>query len=244
MNNYTYTSFNEEEWLNRVFPIAVLSIFCSVLGSNTVFYFLQCLNYPVNSFVRIILATVFVQFGLLVPLLLFFRFFDSGSIVQIFKEKLKFIKFSRQYFFTAVKIEFIIFIPLCFSALLIHKMLVYFGLNPVSPLMKLMENADIRGVIVVALISVFIAPLGEEIIFRRIFYSFSNKMMSRVPAVLTTSFLFAILHGGIVQIIPLTVFGCILQFLYIKYESLYPCIILHSFHNFVLMTIFIALFLK
>ena len=232
--------YDENKWLKIAFPVAIFSIFCSLTVPNVIFLVAQYLGCIPDSFMRIALGTVPVQLSLLLPILIAAFLHGRKFSISDVKRKLKLISWSNKYIIEALKVELIIFIPLCVLTFAIHFLIIYFGYDPSSPITNLLAVADLKGVLLIFFASVFIAPIAEEIIFRRIFFSFSIKVMSRNSAVIITSFLFATLHGGLVQIIPLTLFGCVLQVLYIKHKSLYPCLILHSLHNFIMMSLFLV----
>jgi membrane protease YdiL (CAAX protease family) len=231
-------NFNEFKWLKIAFPVAVFSIFCSLTLPKIIFLAILYFDININSFFRILLGTIPVQLSLLLPILITIFILRKKTEIAGIKNKLKIFRWNKKYLLEALKIELIIFLPLCILTYAIHSLLIRLGYNPSSPITVLLSTADLKGIILIFVISVFLAPIAEEIIFRRIFFSFSVKLMSRNSAIIITSFLFAALHGGLVQIVPLALLGCILQTLYIKYDSIYPCLILHALHNFIMMSLF------
>jgi hypothetical protein len=88
--------------------------------------------------------------------------------------------------------------------------------------------------------------LSEEIIFRRIIFSFLCPYTGALAAVVTTSFFFALIHQNLVHLPGLFILGILLQRLYIKYDSLYPAVFLHFLQNAVSMgmIIFLKSFIK
>jgi uncharacterized protein len=239
LENNDKRNFDEEKWLKIAFPVAVFSIFCSLTLPNVIFLLVQYLGFNINSFIRILLGTIPVQLSLLLPILIVIFILRKKTDIAGIKHKLNLQFWNKMYLLEAVKIELIIFLPLCILTYAIHSLLIRIGYNPASPITILLSTADFKGIILIFLVSVFIAPIAEEIVFRRIFYSFSAKLMNKYAAVVITSFLFAALHGGLVQIVPLALLGCILQVLYLKYDSIYPCLILHAVHNFIMMSLFV-----
>ena len=100
----------------------------------------------------------------------------------------------------------------------------------------------------VAVSVVILAPLFEEILFRRIIYSAirgglsyflinkEQKIRFRrhccAAAVISCSVIFALLHFDSLAAMPgIFVIGLFLQCIYLKYNSLYPAIILHAANN-------------
>lgn len=85
--------------------------------------------------------------------------------------------------------------------------------------------------------SVIVGPLVEEIIFRYILIGKLEKFNNRIITILLASFIFAIMHSGIINIIYTFFLGIILNIIYIKNKNLLYPIITHSSAN------LIALFL-
>lgn len=139
-------------------------------------------------------------------------------------------KFS--YFIYAFIIEIMLF-PL--MALLIFS----FGLllaktgipAKAPPVMELIKTCNWQSFAIIAFSAIIIAPLSEEIIFRRVFYGFLSKRMNAISAAVLVSALFAGIHQSILQFPALFILGLVLQFLYVRFNSLYPAIILHVFQN-------------
>ena len=234
-----YPAFDENKWLKFAFPVTIFSIFLSLTLPNIIFLILQYLNIKPDIFSLIILGTIPVQLSLIFPLWITAFILRNNISISGIKEKFKLCNWRNIYIIECIKVELIILIPLCLITYTVHSLLVYFDYSTSSPIEYLLSRADLKGIILIFFVSVFLAPIAEEIIFRRMFYSFSLKLMNKYAAITITSFLFAALHGGLVQILPLALLGCVLQLLYIKHKSIYPCLILHSIHNFIMMTLFI-----
>ena len=155
------------------------------------------------------------------------------------RHKLLLVNWNFHYLNIALLYEIVLFLPLMSLTVLIYFIASKFGYTYISPLAELLSGSGNYGIALVFLFSVFIAPIIEEIVFRRVIFTFVERMFGILPAVIATSLIFSFLHGGIIQIIPLFILGSILQYLYIKYNSLYPSILLHSFHNLIIMSLFV-----
>lgn len=75
-----------------------------------------------------------------------------------------------------------------------------------------------------------IAPIFEELFFRGLLLQALRRYGS-VFAIITTSLLFALSHGNIIQGIPVFFFSLILSYSCLKSESLYPSIFMHFVLN-------------
>ena len=85
-------------------------------------------------------------------------------------------------------------------------------------------------VILVLLLTVIIAPITEELIYR---YMFNNslKKYDKGQVALITSILFGLVHGNFFQILPAFIVGYILSCIYFKTNNILDTIIIHSTNN-------------
>lgn len=61
-----------------------------------------------------------------------------------------------------------------------------------------------------ALAAVIIAPIVEELVFRGLIYGVLKRQFGRVASMFFTSVLFAVVHGHLPSVVPLTVLACCL----------------------------------
>jgi membrane protease YdiL (CAAX protease family) len=80
-------------------------------------------------------------------------------------------------------------------------------------------------------VTVLIAPFVEEVIFRGILYPTMKQNGYRKLALWGTSLFFALVHGNIALILPLTFLAVILVFLYETTNNLLAPIITHTLFN-------------
>ena len=78
---------------------------------------------------------------------------------------------------------------------------------------------------------VYSAPVWEEIVFRGILQDGLEKSFSPVTSIIATGTIFGLIHFDPDQMIPLILLGCIFGWMYHKSQSVFPCIIAHSFVN-------------
>ena len=81
---------------------------------------------------------------------------------------------------------------------------------------------------------IFAGPVSEEIIYRVITLNQCKKIMNPLPAVLTSSLLFAAGHGQLTNITVIFAFGILLSAIYLKTNSFVLIAILHIVVNFTL----------
>ncbi len=85
------------------------------------------------------------------------------------------------------------------------------------------------------IITVFLAPLVEEIVFR---YSFSSFIKNRVVFVIVSSLLFGIMHGIGVVTLLYAFLGMMFAIIYIKTDNnVVACTMAHIINNVVAVTL-------
>ena len=82
-----------------------------------------------------------------------------------------------------------------------------------------------------AFIAIVIAPVVEETVFRGILFPFFRDLGWRWPGMIGTSVLFGILHVNLSSLLPLTIFGMGLCWLYERTGNLLICILTHAGFN-------------
>jgi membrane protease YdiL (CAAX protease family) len=76
-----------------------------------------------------------------------------------------------------------------------------------------------------------IAPVAEESVFRGILLPFLRDLGWRHTSIWGTGLLFGLMHGNMAAFVPLTVFGWLLAWLYVRTGNLAAPILAHSFFN-------------
>jgi uncharacterized protein len=85
--------------------------------------------------------------------------------------------------------------------------------------------------IVVAIDAAVIAPFVEELLFRGLLYGWLRSRWGVVPAVIVSSALFAVAHPYPPLMPALFAMGAVLAYVYERYKSLYPAVLLHGIQN-------------
>ncbi len=75
------------------------------------------------------------------------------------------------------------------------------------------------------------APVAEELAFRKTIFEFARGFAGTIPAVMLSATAFACSHGSLLQFPSLFALGLTLQWAYLRWGSLTPCIIIHAMHN-------------
>lgn len=86
-------------------------------------------------------------------------------------------------------------------------------------------------IIVVIFTSVILAPVIEEIFFRGFIYRVIKKHTGVISATLITGFLFGMAHGALASIVPLSIFGMFVCYIYERSGKLWVPMIAHAIFN-------------
>lgn len=112
------------------------------------------------------------------------------------------------------------------------KMETIFGETGDQAAVELLNSAKSHYTLIAIVISaVVLAPLGEELIFRGFLYGVSKKYTGPIFSIITSSLIFAVVHGHAPILLPLFIVGAILAIIYELSGSLWTSIILHSLFN-------------
>ena len=79
--------------------------------------------------------------------------------------------------------------------------------------------------------AIIVAPVAEEVIFRGYFYGVIRRYGGRIPAILTSSLLFAAIHVHLPSVPGLILLATILCLLYERTGSLWAPITMHAAFN-------------
>lgn len=95
----------------------------------------------------------------------------------------------------------------------------------------LMQSKGWDGRIAVAVVAVVAAPLTEELLFRGCLYGVIRSSYGRLPAILATSVLFALIHGHAPSLPGLIVLAAGLALIYERCGSLWAPVAMHASFN-------------
>jgi len=118
---------------------------------------------------------------------------------------------------------------------------------PVNWLQEYAQALNILGdkiTFVQILAVVIFAPVLEEVLYRGLILKSLQSGMPKIAALLIQALLFGIMHGQLLWICYSTFLGILLAVIKFKYNSLYPCILMHlSFNsaNYILKPLYIRI---
>ncbi len=97
--------------------------------------------------------------------------------------------------------------------------------------LTLAMSCDPLAFVLLAIAAVIIAPISEEILFRRVIYGFVAARIGITGSIIFTSLLFAMIHDSFVQFPALFLLGIAFQLMYLHFHSLYAALLLHFLNN-------------
>ena len=122
-----------------------------------------------------------------------------------------------------------------------HKLLSMMGitLKP-PPIEAILKNSDSSSLWLLCFGIIVLAPISEELIFRRFIFGFLAPHLGFLASMLLTAALFAGIHMSLYSLPALFLLGIGFQLIYLKFGSLYPAIIMHSFNNAIAVTLLLV----
>jgi membrane protease YdiL (CAAX protease family) len=85
--------------------------------------------------------------------------------------------------------------------------------------------------VLIAVFAVGLAPAVEEMLFRGVFFVFVRDLGRPRLALIGSALLFGMVHNNLAALLPLTVFGAALAWLYARTGNLLACIAAHATFN-------------
>jgi uncharacterized protein len=103
------------------------------------------------------------------------------------------------------------------------------GSNPLLPI--LLEGKDPIALALFFITTAIAAPIFEELLFRGFLLPSLTRYVSTSNAVILSGFIFALVHLSLSEVLPLTVLGILLGFVYARTQNLLASMLLHSLWN-------------
>jgi membrane protease YdiL (CAAX protease family) len=98
-------------------------------------------------------------------------------------------------------------------------------------ILPMIQDATPGGLLLIAVAAVTLAPLAEELVFRRILFACCRRFLGFAPAMVLTAAIFAAFHLSLVQWAPLFLLGLALQAAVQLSGSVWPAVAMHAVHN-------------
>lgn len=184
------------------------------------------LSYPNETFIAILLFLIQIII-IAIPLYLFTFRKHKAKLKDFGFRKIKTIKILK---FIGKAYLFWIIISLAVTQIFTYigqEIPGYQGQEPVIPAF----GEGTLAILATFIVAVLIAPFIEEIFFRGfILQTLVHKFNSRWGSVITAG-LFALFHFQPQGIIPIFLLGIIINWIFLRSRSIWPCIIFHALNN-------------
>lgn len=127
----------------------------------------------------------------------------------------------------------IVILPIAWSLMRVSVLVLEWAGVTVEPqaAIRVMETLENHQLVWHGLATVLVAPFAEELIFRGILYPAIKQHGYHKLALWGTSLIFALIHGSLALVVPLTVLAILLTLLYETTNNLISAIIAHSLFN-------------
>jgi membrane protease YdiL (CAAX protease family) len=103
------------------------------------------------------------------------------------------------------------------------------GSNPILPVV--LENQDRVALLLFFVTAAIAAPIFEELLFRGFLLPSLTRYFPIWGAIALSSLIFAVAHLSLSEVLPLTVLGMVLGFVYTRSGNLLSSMLLHSLWN-------------
>ena len=95
----------------------------------------------------------------------------------------------------------------------------------------LRESSSVARLAYMGLVTIVLAPVAEEILFRGILFTSVLQFKGRWVAIVSNSLLFGVIHSNLLTLVPLIVMAVMLTLLYERTRNLLAPIVAHSLFN-------------
>ncbi len=99
------------------------------------------------------------------------------------------------------------------------------------PILELVMSCDGSTLVALGIAVVVLAPIAEELMFRRFLFGFLAARWGTPAALIVVSLVFAAAHDSLLQFPGLFLLGIAFQLVYLHFRSLYPAILMHAYNN-------------
>ncbi|MCA9791326.1 MAG: CPBP family intramembrane metalloprotease [Candidatus Eremiobacteraeota bacterium] len=120
--------------------------------------------------------------------------------------------------------------PVVFLATQLTQLLSGRSAGSTNPMLEMLTNVS-TGVFWLVLLAAVVGPMFEEFLFRGVIYGNLRRALPVGPAMAVSAFIFALVHGDFMAILPLAGLGAMFAALYEKTGSLWPSMVCHALWN-------------
>ena len=153
------------------------------------------------------------------------------------------LRFNPFPFFKAAGYSILFFVGIIIFEAIWISFLGVLGVTPpdsATPIVE-MYGSSALAFVVIFILTVVIAPFVEEVFFRSFLYQAFRKRYGVTVGILISAVIFGLFHFSFLVVLPVFVLiGIFLGYIFEKFHSVYPAIMLHALNNFVFFVILVA----
>gem|GEM_PF-1129582 len=153
------------------------------------------------------------------------------------------LRFNPFPFFKAAGYSILFFIGIIIFEAIWISFLGVLGVTPpdsATPIVE-MYGSSALAFVVIFILTVVIAPFVEEVFFRSFLYQAFRKRYGVTVGILISAVIFGLFHFSFLVVLPVFVLiGIFLGYIFEKFHSVYPAMMLHALNNFVFFVILVA----
>ena len=229
VESYEQKKNKQRKFFSRIFLGLFIYLLCFNLLATVVFIIAQLTMSPesyaalAENQSAIVLISSAIQYGIALPIFLLI----TKNMQTSEKKKKKKLPFSEFIILITVA-ELLMFIGSLISTLLNNMIGTLINKVPENDLTGLVENTPIW---LIFIIMVVIAPIVEEIVFRKVIIDRLSIYGDHV-AIIFSAVAFGLMHGNLYQLFYATMLGALLGYIYTTTRDVKYTIALHAVVNF------------
>ena len=235
MPNQYMSDVKDDRWLHAAFPALVVALATSALLPWGAARMMRGADDSHGLFILILICTVPAQILMLLPIAFTASFIDQ---CRGLRRKLGMINWKATYWREVACVAAGLLPAMLVVAVIAEAVLCLLDIKSVPPIEVLLRRADYKGLLLILVTAAVVAPVVEELAFRRVIFGFFRAHVGTVPAIVITSTAFAAVHGSYSQVAPLFILAVVLQLMYVRHNSVLPCMLLHFLNNSIALSIF------
>lgn len=221
--------YREQKWSFRDMIIVILSIICLILTSNIILILLNAGEFLLKSeYKNLLTLGLFLLQEAIFLLPLYFL------LIKKYRFRLADLRLNKIKLWEAVKWVLkgfgIVIIFNAFILILIGPEAELPGFKPQDPHVTIFDTSPM-GILIAIAVFIFIAPVVEEILFRGfILQTLLNKFRPWIASAISAG-IFALIHFEFQSIGIILFLALVLNWIFMRSKSLWPCIGFHMLNN-------------
>ncbi len=166
-----------------------------------------------------------------------------GLVYLLIGGRIDALAFKKFPFFKAAGYSILFFVAVIIFEVIWVQFLRIVGITPpdsAAPIIE-MYGSTALAFVVIFILTVLVAPFVEEVFFRSFLYQAFRKRYGVTAGILISAIVFGFFHFSFLAALPVFILiGIFLGYIFEKFHSVYPAIMLHALNNFVFFVILVV----